>query len=149
MARVLIDTGLTDQDVMEELARTSVYPEICTVEGCDKLHEAKGLCASHYYRKRRTGNVDPDIPLGELAHARGVCTVLTCDRPHQAKGLCRAHYGRLLHGIGGVDPDAPIGGLAHRGICTVSACELPHYGRGFCNMHWQRFRRWLKTQAVA
>jgi hypothetical protein len=27
----------------------------CSIEGCDKLHDARGLCATHYKRWKRTG----------------------------------------------------------------------------------------------
>lgn len=29
------------------------YPEICTIEGCDRPHEAKGMCHRHYKADRR------------------------------------------------------------------------------------------------
>lgn len=34
----------------------------CSVSGCDRRSDSKGLCASHYQRLRNFGNVMPDKP---------------------------------------------------------------------------------------
>ena len=87
MGRNLIDTGLTEEDVMEELARTSVRPTTCTYEGCEKPYFAKGYCNHHYRRRQKTGDVD--LP------AKRVCWVKGCDKPHNTHDLCRVHYNKV------------------------------------------------------
>jgi len=34
-------------------------PAICTVEGCERVHQARGMCSLHYQRFRRCG--DPHV----------------------------------------------------------------------------------------
>ena len=64
--------------------------KICTVPGCAKFEQAKGLCVRHYKRMSRYGSVDlpPRLP------STKTCTVPRCDRPHVANGLCNNHYQR-------------------------------------------------------
>ena len=38
-------------------ARWENRQTVCGVDGCDKAHEAKGLCNMHYLRLRKTGSV--------------------------------------------------------------------------------------------
>jgi hypothetical protein len=65
----------------------------CTVEGCDRKHYAKGLCAKHWRAARGYNDaIDPSQP----AHR---CTVEDCDRKHYAKGLCFKHW-RAAKGYG-------------------------------------------------
>lgn len=61
----------------------------CSVEGCGRAHWAKGLCSTHYSRKRRTGS-----PTTPRQRTRGVCSVDGCDRPRLAQELCSMHYQR-------------------------------------------------------
>lgn len=68
-------------------------PILCSVAGCNKQSIAKGLCKSHYERKRRHG----DSLAGRFT--RETCSIEGCDGSHASKGLCRKHYARLLrHG---------------------------------------------------
>jgi hypothetical protein len=62
----------------------------CSVDGCEVLSFATGLCQKHYDRKRSKGTTDD-----RRKNARGVCTVADCGRPHVAGGLCRRHYRRV------------------------------------------------------
>jgi hypothetical protein len=45
---------------------------MCLVDGCDKKPIAKGLCAKHYMRQRRTG--DPTLT---MRIARATCAKIT------------------------------------------------------------------------
>lgn len=47
----------------------------CTIDGCDRPHLAKGLCAVHYARAYRN-----------------VCLVDDCGKKVRAKGRCDTHY---------------------------------------------------------
>lgn len=67
---------------------------VCSVEGCDKNVQARGLCTTHYGRWRRNGTTD-------TVHRRTdqpYCTIPGCDRPTEASGLCLMHYSRRRRG---------------------------------------------------
>ena len=36
---------------------------LCTVDGCDRPHSARGLCRTHYWRLRNHGTVADDLPI--------------------------------------------------------------------------------------
>ena len=55
---------------------------ICTIEGCEKRVEAKGLCKMHYTRKRR------EIFEGIV----NLCTEPGCESIVEARMLCSMHY---------------------------------------------------------
>ena len=66
----------------------------CTVEGCQKISAAKGLCHTHYRRMCLYG--DPSIV--KQPHIRGMseyCRVQGCSKKSIAKSLCVAHYAKL------------------------------------------------------
>ena len=69
---------------------------ICSVDGCERVHAALGLCRAHYKRYKKYG--DP-LVTKKMANgtAPAVCTLDGCDRPHHAKGLCSLHFGRLRY----------------------------------------------------
>lgn len=50
-----------------------------------------GLCEAHYYRQRRTGDVQADRPL--VLGDQG-CAIEGCDGKHAALGWCSKHYQR-------------------------------------------------------
>ena len=96
MSHYIIDTGLTRQDVMEELARTSVFPETCSVEGCERRHYAKELCNAHYWRYRRTGSLDPARPIGAARRSLvEVCEVDGCSGKRISRTFCNVHRCRF------------------------------------------------------
>src|SRR3954454_3490825 len=47
---------------------------LCAVPGCNKPRYAKGLCNTHYKRKRRTGDVQADRGIGE--RVTQICSVV-------------------------------------------------------------------------
>jgi hypothetical protein len=69
-------------------------PGICTIEGCTKTYEARGLCSMHYQRARKHGSTD----LPSRKKTPRLCTVAGCTQPHIAKGLCGRHYQRVTAG---------------------------------------------------
>lgn len=64
----------------------------CSAPGCDKPHDAEGLCHGHYQRLQRTGRRD----VSPLREGEKMCAVEGCNRPHKARGYCAAHYKRAL-----------------------------------------------------
>lgn len=68
---------------------------------------AKGLCAAHYYRIKRTGRLDPDKPIETREpRANPVCSVPDCGRRNVSRGLCWTHAAR--RDAGDVRPDVPV-----------------------------------------
>lgn len=66
----------------------------CSIEDCDRKHNARGLCITHYSRWRLTGSARPDDPV----QPRGLhtsCVADGCDRTDLAAfGLCVKHWNR-------------------------------------------------------
>jgi hypothetical protein len=66
----------------------------CRVEGCEREYNsnsgARGLCAGHYGRLKRYGDVRADVPISD--RVRGTCLEYGCNAPAKAKGLCDKHY---------------------------------------------------------
>lgn len=62
---------------------------LCQVEGCDRKHQALGLCKMHYARYRRHGRITRLLPL-----ERPVCSILSCERQAVARGWCKMHWTR-------------------------------------------------------
>lgn len=88
----------------------STQARLCTIDGCSRVHEARGLCTMHARRMKRTGD-----PIGRrcegcgeyLAHVLGDryqkarfcseqckprCSVAGCGGPLRKLDLCEAHY---------------------------------------------------------
>lgn len=63
---------------------------LCSIEGCEKKHKAKGLCAMHYRRLKKNGTTD----LPEKTPFWRPCDIPGCEKPHYAKGYCVMHYAR-------------------------------------------------------
>jgi hypothetical protein len=61
----------------------------CSIDGCDRPHEARGWCARHHKRWLRNGTTDlvrqPPAP----------CSVDGCDRTSRRAGLCTLHFARV------------------------------------------------------
>lgn len=61
---------------------------ICSVDGCEKPHVARGFCGTHYKRWRR------DNPKPEQKR-RKKCKVDGCDRLSHVRGMCGKHSYRF------------------------------------------------------
>lgn len=110
----------------------------CTVEGCDRSHEARGLCRGHYRRQRHGWSMEG--PIRPVAQRDPLCTVEGCEEKHQSLGFCVMHYNRYK-ARGTTDPAVPR--TPHSDLCSVEDCDKKRVRRtGLCNMHHQR---WVKT----
>lgn len=90
--------------------------QCCTVEWCDRIAKATGLCGMHY--QRRYNGLDMDAPPGRLGLRK--CTAPGCLRKHEAKGYCKIHYLRLNAGY-------PLEGRPLR----KAVGSTTHDGRGY------------------
>lgn len=105
----------------------------CTVEGCGRPLDARGLCSTHYRRMREGRPLD--APIRGTAREALHCTLEGCGAPIKARGLCELHYRRALHG-------RPLDGQRPEECCTVAGCARKAYAKGLCREHhWQRARR--------
>lgn len=110
--------------------------DICTVEGCDRKHKARGYCQTHYMQFKRGAPVVPEIKV--RVHGRALtCEVEDCDKPEQALGLCAMHYARQLrHGsTDWRDRSKPVK------ECRIEGCDRPLLWKGLCQRHAQRDKK--------
>lgn len=61
----------------------------CTVENCERLARAKGLCNMHYFRLRAHGSTD--TPPARVT-AKKKCSEVGCENHARCKGFCGKHY---------------------------------------------------------
>src|ERR1700746_1973849 len=66
---------------------------ICSIEGCNRIINSKGLCKFHYDRQRK--GIPLEAPFGNPKPAR-FCSVEGCENEHESKGYCKFHYDRQL-----------------------------------------------------
>jgi hypothetical protein len=67
----------------------AIRQRLCSVEGCDRPINARGLCAGHYTRWYLHGDTRADIP---LKVRRADCSIEGCEEKHLGLGYCRRHY---------------------------------------------------------
>lgn len=65
---------------------------LCSIDGCGRPHNAKGLCQTHGTRLRVSGSVRAGEP---VMPRRTTCEVPGCDRKHACCGYCNMHYLRF------------------------------------------------------
>ena len=68
--------------------------KICTFNGCDKKHSAKGLC--HGHRKQQLLGRELSPLLHQYKNPQ--CLVDFCDSPRYSRGLCTGHYSQQQRG---------------------------------------------------
>jgi len=77
---------------------------ICSVDGCGKASQTRGLCGSHYHRLKRYGDPEGKPPIKVPLS----CLVDGCDSVSRKCGYCIRHYERnFRHG----SPNG--GGIGH------------------------------------
>ena len=105
---------------------------ICSVEGCESKHDARGYCASHYNRWKRYGDPRASAPKPEPRP----CGIDGCGRPHRNWGYCNMHAQRFYkHG----DPLKVIEQM--RSTCVIDLCGEPMKGHGYCVKHLRRVKK--------
>jgi Recombination endonuclease VII len=126
---------------MADWIGVDVPKRTCSVDGCDRPHKGKGLCAPHGERLAKTGDLRPDLPIGTRPRVRSECAIDGCDRVTLCRGWCAAHYQRwTTYGD-------PLGGgtfrkpRRERAECSVPGCDWESVTSGYCARHYDRMRR--------
>lgn len=77
--------------------------KLCSIDGCERKHLARGWCRNHYYGWKRNG--DPLVV--KRATRSPLCSIEGCGNKHKAYGWCENHFKRWQrHGN-------PEGGIQH------------------------------------
>jgi hypothetical protein len=105
---------------------------VCSIEGCEREHDACGYCHKHYCTYMKYGD-----PLYERPK---ICTVDGCGARTECRGYCGRHYTRFRkYG----DPlrvlTPPTRRRRKHGIvntCLASGCHDPVRSRRYCDKHF-------------
>lgn len=92
---------------------------LCSIPGCGKPYNARGLCRTHYQKAR--------------VEMQPLCSVAGCGRRSAVRGRCDKHYRQILPVEGRLE-------VIQRG-CAVAGCKRPHGSLGYCEPHYARFKR--------
>lgn len=111
----------------------------CSVEGCEKPHNACGYCAAHYQRWRRWGD-----PLGSAPEPIRECAFPGCGRSHDAHGLCSGHLRQQRQGT----ELRPLRPLRRNAICGYEGCGRPHEAKGWCVRHLRIVRKFGRPEGA-
>jgi hypothetical protein len=103
---------------------------LCSVDGCARHSDVRGLCHGHYTRWRRFGDVRAHKPLRSRV-PEVPCSIGACERPRHTRGWCKNHYLRWYK-TGDVQADVPLvervdrGGITQQGYRVVRAPGHPN-----------------------
>ena len=75
--------------IVPRAERALMRDQPCSVEGCGKMVEARGLCSAHY-RRLLYGHPLASKPV--VGRERKQCAASACERLASARGYCNAHY---------------------------------------------------------
>lgn len=117
--------------------------ETCQVEGCERVHKARGYCSIHYQHHLRGVPINPVVKTRDR-NPPPECTEADCHSAVVGRGLCQMHYARFLrHGHTRYrDRKKPPK------ICAAPGCESYVYAKGKCHQHWYRQYHMLRKHGL-
>lgn len=116
--------GLSDEEFDRAPLRRPTRPVargVCTVPGCERELDCRGLCRrhAHDWRKAGGGPVEEFIAAAQPLRRRAPCLVASCGREGVTRhGLCKFHGNRLKRRPGG-------GSLSREELAAWVATETP------------------------
>lgn len=70
--------------------------KICSVDKCDRKHQAKGFCAAHYKRSKKETFYAMEAPIVSIELKE--CSISLCRETYYALDMCRMHWVRYNKG---------------------------------------------------
>ena len=115
----------------------------CSVHGCGGAVDTRGMCAAHYRRLLKNGDVGSVRVKRRNRGPRTQCSVAGCDREAMGSRMCRAHWERVCQTGEPGSPTINVRSKAYsRGqTCGTSGCEAPPHSKGKCKRHYDQDRR--------
>lgn len=97
----------------------------CSVEGCERAHYGKGLCAMHYQRWRKTGTTEAKSDVCRQGHDLTPDNVIADTKGKRRCKTCRTAYKATF--VSAIN-------------CSVADCNEPQLAKGLCGKHYQRVK---------
>lgn len=123
--------------------------KICTFEGCNRPHEAKGYCHSHYAQVKRG-----KLPCLVRSHRPPGSPDLPCEfngcknrSAYGAGGLCLAHRRQTKSG-GRIRPISDRNRKCDNVRCSFVGCMRVARSKGLCPSHYNQHRRGLELRCI-
>jgi len=108
----------------------------CTINGCDRPLNAKGLCGLHRRRQLDGKPIHAPIRVVLKKTPGQLCSVGGCGDEACSVGLCNKHY--LRHRIHG---DTGRERYRQPEECKIEGCAKKVCGLELCSMHYSRLKR--------
>lgn len=123
---------------------------LCSIDGCENLHNSRGYCLKHYKLKWHNREFDgiPECSIDGCKYgvaSKGYCkthytaaktsgefkidkkcSVNGCDNNHNSRGYCKSHYNLAIR----------AGEFSDMKKCVISNCEISHFAKGYCESHY-------------
>lgn len=115
----------------------------CTIPGCSRPNEAKGLCQYHYQIKWKHSDATLQMKSQDLWKTKNKCKIEGCENIRRARGLCSKHYHRLTR-HGNINK-TKVQRYPKNAICSVDDCTGHPIGRGLCSKHYRLYMRYGDT----
>ena len=82
-------SSVGDTRPLSDPALAAKTQRTCIVAGCGRKHAGRGYCRTHYWRWKRTGDPDPDRPIGR--YERDTSYWAAHDQLKRTRGLATTH----------------------------------------------------------